>query len=311
MRGTKGTVLEGGVRVPCHVRWPGRIRPGTEIGAIAGAVDLLPTLVAAASIEVVKPRRIDGWNLLPLLEGENGEDWERFLITLQGKGKHLQWSVRSQGFRLVNGEGLFAPAEDPGQMKDLSADHPKERKRMEEFAERYLKEVAGNLVEDDRPFTVGYGEVTWLPARDGIAVGGVKRSGRAPNCSFFTNWKKKEDRIEWRVEVGAAGTYEAILHYTCPAADLGSVVELSSGGTKVRVMISEAFDPPLVGTEHDRSGRGGSESFVKDFRPLSLGRFELAAGEGALELRALEIPGKSVADVRWLELRRVDAGDTR
>jgi len=228
---------------------------------------------------------------------------------------------------------MYDPAKDPGHTKDVSAAHAGERKRMEAFAQGYLKEVAGNLEKDERPFTVGYGAVTWLPARDGIVVGGIQRSGRAPNCSFFTNWKKKEDRIKWRVAVGAAGTYEAILHYTCAAADLGSVIELRMGGSKepyvfrdgdearsselqfggvkVRATISVAFDPPLVGDEHDRSGRGGAESFVKDFKPMSLGRMELKVGEGVIELRAAEIPAGGVADVRWLELRRVDAGDLR
>ncbi len=333
MKGIKGSVLEGGVRVPCFVRWPGRIKAGTEVERIAGGVDLLPTLAAAAGLKVDAPKALDGRNLLPLLEGK-AETWgERFLMTVHGNGKRMQWSVRSQDLRLVNGETMYDPAKDPGHTKDVSAAHAGERKRMEAFAQGYLKEVAGNLEKDERPFTVGYGAVTWLPARDGIVVGGIQRSGRAPNCSFFTNWKKKEDRIKWRVAVGAAGTYEAILHYTCAAADLGSVIELRMGGSKepyvfrdgdearsselqfggvkVRATISVAFDPPLVGDEHDRSGRGGAESFVKDFKPMSLGRMELKVGEGVIELRAAEIPAGGVADVRWLELRRVDAGDLR
>ena len=58
-----------------------------------------------------------------------------------------------------------------------------------------------------------------LPARDGVPHGGVKRSAPAPNCSFFTNWTKPDDRITWDIEVGEAGRYEAVLNYTCPAAE--------------------------------------------------------------------------------------------
>ena len=53
--------------------------------------------------------------------------------------------------------------------------------------------------------------------------------------------------------------------------------------------------------EHDRVPRG-AESFVKDFRPLSLGVVELPAGKGTLTLRAAKVPGKQVADVRLVEL---------
>jgi hypothetical protein len=333
MRGIKGSVDEGGVRVPCHVRWPGRIAPGTKVEEISGAVDILPTLVAATGVAFEPKKALDGINVLPLLEGAEMDGLERYLMTVQRGGKGVGYSVRSQRFRLVKGGQLFESAKDPQQRDDVADEYPDVVKRMLGFADQYFSEVEGSLKKDERSFTVGYGSVTWLPARDGTFKGGIKRSGRAPNCSFFTNWKAKEDRIEWKVEVVNAGRYEVFLHYTCPAADLGSVIELSMGGWKetfvdrdgersrvselqfggarVRATILEAFDPPLVGMEHDRSGRGGAESFVKDFKPLSLGVMQLAAGEGVMELKAVEIPRGGVADVRWLELRKVDEGDSR
>ena len=67
--------------------------------------------------------------------------------------------------------------------------------------------------------------------------------------------------------------------------------------------IAEAHDPPLVGMEADRTPR--IESYVKDFRTLALGAVDLEAGPGTLSLRALEIPGREVADVRALVVRRV------
>ncbi len=47
-RATKGTVFEGGFRVPCIARWPGKIKPGTVENGIFSGLDWLPTLVAAA-----------------------------------------------------------------------------------------------------------------------------------------------------------------------------------------------------------------------------------------------------------------------
>ena len=57
--------------------------------------------------------------------------------------------------------------------------------------------------------------------------GNVKRSASAPNCSFFTNWTSTDDSITWDIEVATAGKYEAVVYYTCPAADVGSTIELS------------------------------------------------------------------------------------
>jgi hypothetical protein len=157
--------------------------------------------------------------------------------------------------------------------------------------------------EDDRPYPVGYDKVTWLPARDGVGHGGVMRSGRAPNCSFFTNWTKKEDSITWDIEVLTPGDYEVDFYYTCAASDVGSTVLVSFGGKQLTGTIRVAHDPPLEGKEHDRVDRG-QESYVKAFKPLRIGTMRLEKGRGLVALTATQIPGKQVADVRYLILTR-------
>ena len=159
------------------------------------------------------------------------------------------------------------------------------------------------LKNDDRPFTVGYREfpLTQLPARDGVPHGGVQRSANAPNCSFFKNWTSPEDRITWDVAVATAGRYEASILYTCPAADVGSTVELSFDGSRLEGVVSEAHDPPLRGAENDRVRRQG-ESYVKDFKPLRLGVIELKPGRGQLTLRALKVARQQVMDMRAIHL---------
>ena len=67
LRGRKGRTDEGGMRVPCIVRWPGRIPAGTESSEIAGTIDLLPTLAGLAGAKPPGDRIIDGRNIWPLL----------------------------------------------------------------------------------------------------------------------------------------------------------------------------------------------------------------------------------------------------
>jgi hypothetical protein len=143
-----------------------------------------------------------------------------------------------------------------------------------------------------------------LPARDGVGHGGVKRSAPAPNCSYFTNWTSKEDSITWDIEVGRAGKYEASVYYTCPAGSEGSTIELSFGDARAQAKVTPAHDPPLMGKAEDRHDRG-SESYVKDFKPLPLGTIELGKSRGLLTLRALDIAGGQVADVRYVALRQL------
>ena len=69
MKGRKGSVDEGGMRVPFLIRWPRRIRPGLRIPQIAGAIDLLPTLADMAEIRVASVKPLDGKSVKPLLPG--------------------------------------------------------------------------------------------------------------------------------------------------------------------------------------------------------------------------------------------------
>ncbi|HXX04173.1 MAG TPA: arylsulfatase, partial [Xanthobacteraceae bacterium] len=83
-RATKGTVFEGGFRVPCLIRWPGKVKPGSVENGIFSGLDWLPTLVAAAGnpnvteqlLQGVKlgdrtyKNHLDGYNQLDLLTGK-------------------------------------------------------------------------------------------------------------------------------------------------------------------------------------------------------------------------------------------------
>ena len=99
------------------------------------------------------------------------------------------------------------------------------------------------------------------------------------------------------------GEFEAEVYYACSGKDVGATVELSLGGSRVKGKISEAQDPPVLGAENDRTPR--MDSYVKDFKPLKLGRLRLDRGKGTLTLRALEKPGAQVMEFRLLTLTRL------
>ena len=102
--------------------------------------------------------------------------------------------------------------------------------------------------------------------------------------------------------MATAGKYEAVLHLTLKQSDSGAKVKLSLGTQFIEALLEQPHDPALKGGENDRVPRRG-ESYIKDFRPVSLGTIALNKGRGQLELRALAIPGAGVSDVKALELR--------
>ena len=70
LSGTKGSTMEGGMRVPCVVRWPGRIPPGTSCDELTSTIDVLPTLARLAGSSSPDDRIIDGEDISPLLFGD-------------------------------------------------------------------------------------------------------------------------------------------------------------------------------------------------------------------------------------------------
>jgi hypothetical protein len=300
MKGRKGSTDEGGVRSPLHIRWPAKIRSGTEVKSIAGAIDLLPTLAELAGVRRVGDKALDGVSLAPLLTGKAGPVADRLIFNCWNS----RVSVRSQTHRLDADGRLYDMAADPGQKKDVAREQPAVARQLADAVAAWRKDVlAGWTRKDDRPFAVGYAEfpIAPLPARDGVPHGNVRRSARAPNCSFFTGWTTTDDTMTWNVDVATTGRYEAVVYHTCPEAAVGATVQLSLNGGTWTGKTTAAHDPPLIGAAQDRESRG-SESLVKDFKPLSLGVVEVKKGRGTLTLRATNIPGKGVMDVRSVVL---------
>lgn len=301
MKGKKGSTDEGGVRSPLLVRWKGTIPAGTEIATLGSAIDLLPTLAELAGIEAKTAKPLDGKSLAGVLRGEapTAELSERMVFSAWNRKS----SVRTARFRLDAQGALFDMIEDPGQRKDVSKKHPEEQARLSAAVQEWATTMEKELGTDDRPFAIAHPGMafTQVPARDAVPVGGIERSNKFPNDSFFTNWTSTDDAIEWTAEVVESGTFEAEIFYTCSEANVGSTLRLEFGANLLDGKVEKAVEPRLVGGEEDRSPR--AESYSQPWGRMTLGTIDLEKGEGTLRLSATEIPGEEVMDFRLLLLR--------
>jgi arylsulfatase len=120
-RGEKNTQWEGGYRVPCMIRWPGTIKPGSVVNDVAAHEDMLPTLLAAAgngtaAEDLRKGQSIgkasykvhlDGYNLIPALKGEQPWPRQEFIYwTDDGSVAALRYGNWKATFLLQEAEGL-------------------------------------------------------------------------------------------------------------------------------------------------------------------------------------------------------------
>ena len=81
------------------------------------------------------------------------------------------------------------------------------------------------------------------------------------------------------------------------------MVELSFLGESLKAKIVEPHDPSMRGMKEDRSPR--SESYVKDFKPMKMGKMKLPAGKGELKLQATKIPGGQALEFRLFMFQRI------
>lgn len=302
MRGIKGSTDEGGVRSPLMISWEGRIQPGTTIQHLASAPDLLPTLVDLAGLNFIPQRELDGISLRPLLLNEESPWPDRLFFNHWGN----RTSVRSDQFLLDHQGRLFDMMKDPGQHFDISTELPDVVGKLMLEKEVWEGTVLAELPEEDlRSFPIGHPDFSFnqLPARDGVAHGNIVRSNKYPNCSYFTNWISLEDSITWDVEVLEDGEFAVEVYYTCAKETAGSTFVLTFADDILEGKILVANDPPEMGSENDRVPR--AESYVKDFKPLEAGTIHLKKGVGQLVLKAKEIKGMQMMDMRLLMLRRL------
>lgn len=302
MKGRKGSTDEGGVRSPLMMRWSGKLEGGKVFNPIAAAIDILPTLMAMTSPTTEFKNRIDGINLWHHIDQDLPYTEERFIFN--------HWrnrtSVRSQRYRLDHQGHLFDMVEDPGQTNDVAANKPQILEMMKDKKAQWESTVLEELPDDDlRSFPLGSQDYTYtqIPARDGTPHGNIVRSNRFPNCTYFTQWTSLEDSITWPIEVMADGKYRVEVYYTCPDSAVGSVFSVSINDSEITGQITAGHNPPEYGMEDDRDRR--QESYVKDFRPLSIGTMDLKEGKGNLVVKAQEIPGASVMDLRLLMFYRM------
>jgi len=161
MKGLKGSVDEGGVRVPFFVRWDGRIAPGRDIDRIAAHLDILPTLAALAGVPVPQGQ-VEGRNLLPLLQTPDTPWPDRYMFSHKGRWKtgdspdNHQWkdfSVRNQRFRFVENVALYDMQNDPGQTTNVIAEHPELVQQMRAAYDDWWKKTRPLMVNEDAPMS--------------------------------------------------------------------------------------------------------------------------------------------------------------
>jgi hypothetical protein len=205
LRDWKGSVYDGGIRVPFFVRWPGGFAGNRDADRIAMTIDLAPTLLDIAGAAKEGRPAFDGVSLLPLLTGAAGADiWpDRTLFTQWHRGDAPEpfrnCAVRTQRWKLVNGAELYDMPADPAEARDVAKENPEVIQQLRAAYEKWFADVGA---------TRGY-----APVR--VHVGNAHQN---PVTFSRQDWRGSEDWNAdkvgyWEITVETPGEYAATITF--------------------------------------------------------------------------------------------------
>lgn len=155
LRGGKHQDYEGGIRVPFLVCWPAKLKPG-ESQAVVSSLDILPTSLAAAGAKTPTDKRLDGIDLLPVLQGQVSPP-QRNLFWCSGSEEGW-WAVRSGDWKVVGDKArvsLFDLSKDVAEAEDISNQVPQKLAELTKLHDAWLAEMPNPIKAGGKKWTPG------------------------------------------------------------------------------------------------------------------------------------------------------------
>lgn len=277
----KGSVHEGGIRVPFFVRWPGRLEPGRTVERIAAHIDLAPTLLEACQLPKSGAVHFDGRSLWPLLKGENVEWPDRTLYFQWHRGDEPELfracAARSEQFKWVQPLGAGSPlrtrpafklydmSTDPLELRNIAGEHPDIVERMRRGYEQWFREVS--RPRGYAPPRIHLG----APPENPVVL--TRQDWRGPRAGWTTN-----SLGHWEVKVARAGTFQITLQFAAPKTEATAHFVLG--------------DAKLEG------------KLTAEATEINLGKVRLVPGDSRLE--AWVAAPQETVGVHYVEVKRIE-----
>jgi arylsulfatase A-like enzyme len=185
LHGLKGTVYEGGIRVPCFMRWPAGFKSPDKVDRFTAHVDIMPSSLAACGVPAPAAGKLDGLSLLPLLRDPAADwpdrtlffQWDSGQVPRRGQAfavltekwklvqpcgmdlpqqKHIRDTyatlcrLQGRGERSIEGAPrfeLYDIAHDPGESRDIAAAHPHVVAKMKQQYDAWFSDVAARWLQ--------------------------------------------------------------------------------------------------------------------------------------------------------------------
>ncbi|HRK33597.1 MAG TPA: arylsulfatase [Candidatus Hydrogenedentes bacterium] len=263
MRGHKGTVYQGGLRVPFLARWPGKFAAGTDCDTLSAHIDMAPTLLGLCGISPARRPDFDGVSLQRTLL-EPGSP-----ANLPDRNLYFQWHrgdspepynnacVRNARYKLVNGVELYDLESDSAEERDVSRENPEIVAQLRLDYEAWFADVSATRGYEPPAIIIGNTSANpvYLTLQD-------MRGGEAAGYGAGGFWKT-------HVEVD--GVYDIRLRFTPEVK--GGTAYFQLGGHKAESVIPDGASEVMIKGVRLYKGPGSVRAWANKPEPANAARF--------------------------------------
>lgn len=323
MHGGKGSVHEGGSRVPLFVRWPTANWTPKVVNTLAAHIDIYPTVLDLCDVTPPPGPKVDGRSLRPLLDGDESPWPERPLFTYTSFSKQEQspggvsiaGAVRTPKYRLVRERPrkaaprheaawqLYDMDADPGEKTDLASRQADVVAELSRLYDEWYADVSNRELER-APVQVGHAQENpvELLATQAEMLQGPRYAITAFSGGWLTGWTRPAAQISFDIDVVAAGDYEVRVKYVCPMADAGSTIRVRAGDAQAETVVPGSA-VTVVPLPH--RGKAATTFTDMEWATLRVGVLHLPAGRTRLTLDAPTVAAAQVMDFKSIVMRKV------
>ena len=306
LKGRKGSVDEGGVKVPFIINWKNKIQANKTISEPLAHIDVLPTLLDMIKVKHVYKKPIDGVSFKTLLKAND---------TIENRNLYAEWNgnkrVRSGDYLLINDE-LFDLKRDSTQTKNLKNEYPKLYDSLFNEYQNWFASMPSEI--ESKPIPVGYNDypLSALPAHEANLFPPFefrkdrKHTGIAYHSLYgwahdwIDFWTKTTAYATWDINVIEESDFEIELKYALAKEDVGVKLMIEIDNQKLIIENLEAFEHSQF-EDFDRVKRE-QEAPETDWKTIKVGQLHLTKGIKTIKITSLEIPGKKSIELKEIQI---------
>ena len=311
LKGRKGHVDEGGVRVPFILNWPGKVKKGLVIDKALAHIDILPTLLSLTGVEYHAHKKMDGVSFKDLLLGHKHFPKRYLFNEFFGRKR-----VLADPYLMVE-NALYDIRKDPHQTNDLVHQFPELYDSLRHVFDKWYAEVSVNQTQE-KGIPVGYDEypLTKLPAHEATLFPPfeARKDRRHTGIAYHSlygwahdwvdHWTSTDAYAQWKIDVVNDGLYSIEMDYALAPKNKGTEMQIQVNEQKINFIVDKAFEHSYT-VNNDRIQRD-QEAPETDWGTFKIGQMHLTKGPKDVIIRANYINGHKAIELKEIRIFKLN-----